>query len=649
MKKLFLLRISLFTVAVFFFAQCEKEPVTPVEHHLVLSPDTIMLNDQEVKKVHLSVQPAGAFTWNISAKSSWIILSDTAGTIDQGVNEINVSIDFESLDPGKYAGDVEIISNGAGTTGFHIIACVNAHPKVELIPESLHYAEGQTVKSLTVKNIGSGFLDWSIESLSPWLQFTVMGGMLDSAESRQFSAYINRSGLPVGTVEGSARLTSNASNNNIIIPVTVEVVPELKLRSSVNALEFDYFENQVSFNLINDGNIPVEWDLSAEHTFLTGNPSSGIIPAGGNVEVLANINRTGLLTQQYESSVTISYNEGNTIVIPATIQHFNEELIPLGGQVADAAYDRVNDMLLFITTDPNQLGRMNTTNGQISTISLPFLPKAISISQDGATAVIGYDNGFTHYNIAGLSVIEHYAITTDVYDIAIAPNNWVYIIPETDQWVQVRCISLATGNETANTGGSIRAGSDLLLHSSGDYIYVADNDVSPSDVEKFDIRNGTAELLYDSPYHGQYAFYGGLWMSDTGHRLFAKSRNLFNLSTIQSVDLTYNNVLVGEGRIATLDYSSAADKIYTIFRPVDPGPQPQGEVRRYNTEFYAFEGTTPLPDFLIPDGAGGGTINDARGYFGFFNAAGNQYFVIVKTTEFPGNVHQWAVATITVE
>ena len=72
------------------------------------------------------------------------------------------------------------------------------------------------------------------------------------------------------------------------------------------------------------------------------------------------------------------------------------------------------------------------------------------------------------------------------------------------------CISLATGEETTSSGYSIYAGTVAKLHPGGKAMYGADNGISPSDIEKYDIQSGTASVLYDSPYHGDYAMCGDL-------------------------------------------------------------------------------------------------------------------------------------------
>jgi hypothetical protein len=209
---------------------------------------------------------------------------------------------------------------------------------------------------------------------------------------------------------------------------------------------------------------------------------------------------------------------------------------------------------------------------------------------------------------------------------------------------------LANGVETEHTGNSIRERTKVKLHPSGNFIYGADNGLSPSDFEKYDITNGTAQYLYDSPYHGDFAFSGDIWISEDGNRLFAKSRNVFNASTTQNNDMTYNGELVGDGRVKALDFSTNAERVYAIFTTGNSWDEvPSNEIRKYETNFLGFQGTIELPGFLIPDGSGGGNFFNSQGHFGFFNSDGTKFIVLVKVEEGAGAQNEWAITTVDVE
>ena len=104
-------------------------------------------------------------------------------------------------------------------------------------------------------------------------------------------------------------------------------------------------------------------------------------------------------------------------------------------------------------------------------------------------------------------------------------------------------MNLSTDNEAYSTGGSIYAGTKGRLHPSGKFIYGADNGLSPSDIEKYDIQNGVANMLYDSPYHGDYPMNGNLWFSEDGNRIFTRGKTVLKTSEFKSTDMYYNGTL----------------------------------------------------------------------------------------------------------
>src|SRR5690606_17404486 len=111
-----------------------------------------------------------------------------------------------------------------------------------------------------------------------------------------------------------------------------------------------------------------------------------------------------------------------------------------------------------------------------------------------------------------------------VFDMVFGNNGWAYAVPLDGTHVKVHCINLSDESYVEHSGYSIPNESKIKLHSSGNSIYLADNGVSPSDMDKLDITNDTAIYLYDSPYHGDYPINGDLWLSEDGKRIFTKGK-----------------------------------------------------------------------------------------------------------------------------
>jgi hypothetical protein len=432
--------------------------------------------------------------------------------------------------------------------------------------------------------------------------------------------------------------------------VTENSNPLTIMTISTSSLDFGYFEQSLTLGLSNEGETTFSWNWNNNsNSFLEFNPSSGNLNAGESIEVIVTLNRNDLVTQNYNLAtfVTNNFNQSQTLNIQ--IDHFVEDKWLIAGDIIDAEYDRNNNVIVVVSENPNELRVFKPSEKSVTSIPLNLPPSSLSVGLDGNHAVVGHNGWFSYVNLSTMQLEATYAVTTSVYDIVLAPNNWVYIFPKEGQWERIRCINLSNGVETQHTGSFIYEQTKAKLHPSGNFIYGADTRLTPSDFEKYEISNGTAQYLYDSPYHGDFPFDGNIWISDDGSRLFAKSRRVFNGSSFQANDMTYNGELAGEGYVVTLDYSSAAGKVYAIFSPFYFEEQPSNEIRIYGAEFLAFEGTIELSPFLMPGNNNEGVFYQSRGYFGFFNSEGTKYYVIVKAEEGSGAQNEWAIATVDVE
>lgn len=221
--------------------------------------------------------------------------------------------------------------------------------------------------------------------------------------------------------------------------------------------------------------------------------------------------------------------------------------------VIDAVYNPNLDKLIVVGDDKKlYLYSLEDHNTQV--ISLGYQGSSVSVLPDGSKAAVGHDGNISLVNLATLSVEREYSISTNVFDLEISTNGYVYAMPKTDQWESLRALNLSNGEETLQNGSLVRAGTSIKMHPSQDYIYGADRGLSPSDIEKYDIRNGTSTYLYDSPYHGDYSMCGDLWMSKDGLRIFTRCGNVFRASEIQEQDMTYNGKIESSGQILSLDH-----------------------------------------------------------------------------------------------
>lgn len=238
--------------------------------------------------------------------------------------------------------------------------------------------------------------------------------------------------------------------------------------------------------------------------------------------------------------------------------------------VVDAEYSRALDRVVLLTDPPELHIQDPLADAEDLVVTLPLEGRAVSVAPDGLTAAVGHDGWVSLVDLVDGTLVDTVTTSADSLDIVLAGNGYAYVFPVRDQWTSIRCVNLETGAEELSTGMSIYAGTLARLSPRGDAIYGADNGLSPSDIEKYDVSAGTAAYLYDSPYHGDYYMCGNLWFDEPGDRIFTRCGNVFHSTGDPDTDMRYAGSLGINGNggwqsgIVDLAHSSVAGLVLAI-------------------------------------------------------------------------------------
>ena len=514
-------------------------------------------------------------------------------------------------------------------------------PEASVSAQSLTFAAEVEQQTFEISNTGGTTLHWSIAQKPDWLTLVPSSGSVRPDESTTVTTIANRAGLGIGDVTGTLVLSVSSDQASVSVDLSLNVPEAAILQVFATLLEFDYFDDSIEFNVGNAGNEPLVWSSSSEAAYLTLTPDSGTLQPSETISVTLSVDRTDLETDTHQATLTISGGASQTASVGISVKHFREDLWRLNHLVVDAEYDRNNDVIITVSDGPARLNVLDPEAQTIQSLDLALAPSSVSIHPDGNSAAVGHNGFLSLVDLTTLTVTQVYNVSADIFDIVLATNGWAYAMPGGGGWSELRCIELATGIESASTGGFVNPGTVMRLHPSGDYIYGADNGISPSDAEKYDIRGGVAVYMYDSPYHGDFAFSGNLWLNDAGTKMFTRSSNVFRLSDIQNEDMIYDGQLPEAYPIEALAHSASAGRLIVIQGGTfsnDPIP----EVRVYSDDFFVFQESRSMPQFFVP-GNPSEDINDfSFGQFVFTNAAGTRFYVLAKSHEDLGPT-MWAI------
>lgn len=621
------------------------EPLGPAPA-LALSTQLIAINDDETVTATLAPKPNGIATWEVVDKPSWLVVSPMSGTLS-GPVELEFTRDENvTLSAGTYSGELTIMSTAAsGEVTAAVSLTIAAKPEIEISAQTLTLTTDENSKSFTIKNIGTGKLNWEITSDKSWTAADVTSGFLMDGESKIVNIQVGKDTLMAGLQTATLTIASNSTTGaNKTIGLNVSVPEYAYINASVDSLGINYFEQSRKFKIYNAGNVAYNWSAGFDQTYFTVSPSSGTLQFRDSVEVTVSSVRTDLATGDFTAMLTIQNNKAESFEVKSTLRNYVEEKWLLTDVIVDAEYDDNNDVIIAVNSDLI-LKKLNPVSATSSQVTLNKVPTCVSVSQDGTFAVVGHDGMISYVNLSTMTVQAEYTVSCDAIDVVLAPNGYAYVFPKADQWETIRCINLTNGNETQHTGSGIYAGTRARLHPNGQAIYGANRGLSPSDFEKYDISPGTAEFLYDSPYHGDYAFSGNIWISENGDLLFARSGNVFKSTTVQETDMIYAGNIAGNSRwVMALDHSTEKNRAYAVFTTGEFYDEiPSHEVSVFDGTYLTAKGTIPLPYYMEADGNGGGTLRLSRGYFGFFNANGSKFYVITKNS---GAAADYAIVTL---
>lgn len=518
---------------------------------------------------------------------------------------------------------------------------INEEPCLIISADTLVFKGDETL-TLDITTNNKESREYYVTSATSWIHFSPSSGRITDGETVHLTLSSLLSDY-MTVQEGCIYITTAFDEKKVVL---IGLPEDFALHYVPDTLFFPDGKDNATLRISNYGNVALDFSITSSTSFVSLSATSGQVPMMQHADISVTIDRENLLSEtRPELYVTIGDTVETVLLVP-------EKKMILPNDVVDAEYSKATNLLVYVATDAT-LNIYHPDTRTLNSIPLSYVPTCVSISPDGTKAVAGHDAHVTYVDLMTETVLTTNSISCDALDIVLTDEGWVYAFPRRDQWEEIHCINVTTSDalETLSGSWAIYAGTKAKLHPSGKYIYGADNGLSPSDIEKYDIQNGTASYLYDSPYHGDYGMGGDLWFEESGERLFTRAGTVFKTSELQSMDMIYNGSLTLEGNyrnILWLDQLDLKNEIYLVLRGgwYDEDPNPP-YVYIYNSDNLTYKTKIRIEDYSVA-AEGNNTIYTASPYFVFANSNGAQLYVITKANG-SGMVHEWAIQTIDIE
>lgn len=638
------IKILIFVLSlIFIIISCEKEKIVEkevlTEPQLIVSADTLIFNNEEAKELFLSTKPAAESEFQIISSPDWVKVNPESGIIKSDIKEISITSIFSGMEAGVFSDELIIMSTSGNDT-VKLIGLLGEQ-LLYSTPDPIHFSVSNNSKSFILKNLGSVTINYSLTASSNYIDFKTQSGEILVGKQKEITINLNREVMETGSFLSEIYLKINEVTETIVVKTD-----NLPLYTFPDSIKFSTFSDSEKLIIKNKGSVSLSYNLSASDSYIDLPSESGEVLVGEQKEILVNVNKASLETGSFFSEIYININEVEDTVA-VLVESFKEQKHYLSSDVVDAEYVKSTNLLVYVSSSPSQLNIFNTKSDSLETISLIYVPTCLSIAPDGETVVVGHDGHITLVDLNLKSVIKTTNVSCQAFDIVLSSENWAYVFPEEDQWEKIRCIDLDTEIEKESTGNQIYENTRARLHPSGKYIYTAEDDL-----EKFDITSGTANYLYDSPYHYDYPINNNLWFSEDGIRIFTEGGSVFITSEIENTDLLYNGTISIGGqyynKMVWLDHSGLSDNLF-VLKTGDGYNEPNTpNVSIYNATNLVFKEKIELEKFLVLDSFGGGTFYNPEPYFVFSNSSLKEIYVLSKANG-SGLLYEWAIEKVSYE
>jgi hypothetical protein len=331
-----------------------------------------------------------------------------------------------------------------------------------------------------------------------------------------------------------------------------------------------------------------KWDFDNDGEWDTSYSSSSSVEKkyiiAGTYTVVLQVKDSGGLIHKNVQQLTVT--QGTDFGVEVT----DSEAFTLDFAITDLAVDAENGLAYFSDKGAKRLYQINLATGKTERyFDFDFAPESIFFNAASKTLFIAHtvqehssyyweedqEGYISLLDATQKAITKTYKINTDPYDLVTTSQDKLIVTSGSGQWTDIFAYQASTGEQLGRS--SIRQASKLAIHPNENYVYTANTDVSPSDIEKFDISGSAITSIGDSPYHGDYRMSGNIWVSPDGDYLITRGGDLF-----YSSDMTFvNNITTVGNSIEKIAFDVTNNKMYSI--------ESDGMVKKYETGSFTLE------------------------------------------------------------
>ena len=295
--------------------------LTPEQQEADIRIDPTSLNfgtTQDELVVTLTNQGNAATDWSLElGENPWLSASLLSGNIEAGKTQsIIFSVDRDKLSETK---NVKISLSAFGNSYTLSVSCapVNARSEMSVTPTELDFGEGETEKTVTIRNTGNAVLNWSISGITEsCLSVSAEEGSVEAEGSKVIKVMLDRSKLSADL--NTSFLISDGIKEQTVTVKSSKAVAEMVI--SPLALDFGEESTEQTFTISNIGTAELVWNITVpDGTGVNVSETSGVTAPQGSKQITVTLDRS-MMAEDLHTALEISDGSRNETVTVTAVK-----------------------------------------------------------------------------------------------------------------------------------------------------------------------------------------------------------------------------------------------------------------------------------------------------------------------------------------
>jgi len=265
--------------------------------------------------------------WTVETKDNWISLTPTEGAMKpQEEQVVRITVKRQG-EPKKYQGTVLVKGDTGQTFKITVQMSIAPVPRIAIEPDppEIIFQGVQEPQTLTIRNTGSGILEWEIQNIPDWLALDDTQSQTSNTSQSRIQLTIKDAGQlqPDKTYTATLIVESNdTSNPEQMVNVTLNVPaqpPKLYIEEADKHLTFKPGESNRRIDIHNVGGGVMKWHVQSTEAWLKVAPKQDETEPGDTDTLTFTVDReNGIPGKTLKATVTI--DAGDAGVQPVVIE-----------------------------------------------------------------------------------------------------------------------------------------------------------------------------------------------------------------------------------------------------------------------------------------------------------------------------------------